>query len=63
MAMRTLRLFAQTVARQLGRMERGQALAETAFLLSFIALFVIAVLLVFGPGVSGLYESFFDEMP
>jgi len=42
---------------------RGQTLVEYSLLLSFIALAVIAVLLLFGPGVSGLYQSFFDEMP
>ena len=50
-------------ARRYASVERGQALAEYALLLSFIALAVIAILLLFGPGVSGLYQSFFDEMP
>ncbi len=43
--------------------QRGQTLVEYSLLLSFIALAVIGILLVFGPGVSGLYQSFFDEMP
>jgi Flp pilus assembly pilin Flp len=55
--------FIRLTARRLASVERGQALAEYALVLSFIALIVIAVLLLFGPGVSGLYQSFFDEMP
>jgi Flp pilus assembly pilin Flp len=59
----TLHQLIHLTARRFESVERGQALAEYALVLSFIALIVIAVLLLFGPGVSGLYQSFFDEMP
>lgn len=61
--MNLLHQLTQLMVRRLASSERGQALAEYALLLSFVALAVIAVLLLFGPGVSGLYQSFFDEMP
>ncbi len=61
--MNILHQFIRLTSRRLASGERGQALAEYALVLSFIALIVIAVLLLFGPGVSGLYQSFFDEMP
>jgi Flp pilus assembly pilin Flp len=61
--MNVLPQIIRLIARRTASVERGQALAEYALLLSFIALAVIAVLLLFGPGVSGLYQSFFDEMP
>ena len=61
--MSILHQLIRLAARRLASVERGQALAEYALVLSFIALIVIAVLLLFGPGVSGLYQSFFDEMP
>lgn len=61
--MRVLLFIAQAAVRRLSAAERGQALAETALVLSFIAMVVIVVLLLFGPGVSGLYQSFFDEYP
>jgi Flp pilus assembly pilin Flp len=54
---------AQAAARRLSGTERGQTLAETALVLSFVTLVVIAVLLLFGPGVSGLYERWFEEYP
>lgn len=58
--MNLLHPITQLMVRRLASVERGQALAETALLLSFVALAVIAVLLLFGPGVSGLYQSFMD---
>jgi Flp pilus assembly pilin Flp len=55
-------LFA-LIVRRIDNIQRGQTLVEYALLLSFVALAVIGILLVFGPGVTGLYQSFFDEMP
>jgi hypothetical protein len=63
MTMRTLLFVTQIAVRRLGTAERGQTLAETALVLSFVTLVVILALLMFGPGVSGLYERFFDEYP
>lgn len=61
--MRVLLFIAQAAVRRLSAAERGQTLAETALVLSFVTLVVVVALLMFGPGVSGLYERFFDEYP
>ncbi len=61
--MNLIHQFIRFAARRSASAGRGQTLVEYSLLLSFIALAVIAVLLLFGPGVSGLYQSFFDEMP
>ena len=55
-------LLALTI-RRIDDSERGQTLVEYGLLLSFVALAVISILLLFGPGVSSLYQSFFTEMP
>ncbi len=61
--MNLIRQFIRLASSRSASAARGQTLVEYSLLLSFIALAVIAVLLLFGPGVSGLYQSFFDEMP
>lgn len=61
--MNLIHQFIRLAASRSSSAARGQTLVEYSLLLSFIALAVIAVLLLFGPGVSGLFQSFFDEMP
>ncbi len=58
-----LRHLVAFILRRIESSLRGQTLVEYSLLLSFLALAVIGILLLFGPGVSGLYQSFFDEMP
>lgn len=58
-----LRNLLALIIRRIDDSERGQTLVEYGLLLSFVALAVISILLLFGPGVSGLYQSFFTEMP
>ena len=58
-----LRHLVALIVRRIDDSQRGQTLVEYGLLLSFVALAVIGILLLFGPGVSGLYQSFFDEMP
>ena len=58
-----LRNLVALIIRRIDDSQRGQTLVEYGLLLSFVALAVIGILLLFGPGVSGLYQSFFDEMP
>jgi Flp pilus assembly pilin Flp len=58
-----LRHLVAFIIRRIDESHRGQTLVEYGLLLSFVALAVIGILLLFGPGVSGLYQSFFDEMP
>jgi pilus assembly protein Flp/PilA len=42
--------------------DRGQTLVEYGLLLLFIAIVVIAVLLIFGPTISGLFQSVNDQI-
>jgi Flp pilus assembly pilin Flp len=42
--------------------DRGQTLVEYALLLFFIAIVVIAVLLIIGPTVSGIFQSVNDQI-
>jgi pilus assembly protein Flp/PilA len=42
--------------------ERGQTLVEYGLLLFFIAIVVIAVLIVLGPTVSGIFRSVNDQI-
>ncbi len=43
--------------------DRGQTLIEYALLLLFLAIVVIAALLIFGPTVSGMFQSVNDQVP
>lgn len=43
--------------------ERGQTLVEYALLLFFIAIVVIAALVVLGPTISGIFQSVNDQIP
>ncbi len=61
--MNLIHQFVRVAASRSASAARGQTLVEYGLLLAFIALAVIAVLLVFGPGVTGLYQRFFDKMP
>lgn len=44
------------------RDERGQTLVEYGLLLALIAIVVIAVLILLGPTVSGIFESVNDQL-
>ena len=44
------------------RDERGQTLVEYGFLLALIAIVVIAVLVLLGPAVSGIFQSVNDQL-
>jgi pilus assembly protein Flp/PilA len=44
------------------RDERGQTLVEYGLLLALIAIVVIAVLLILGPTVSGIFQSVNDQL-
>lgn len=44
------------------RAERGQTLVEYGLLLALIAIVVIAVLIVLGPTISGLFQSVNDQL-
>jgi pilus assembly protein Flp/PilA len=44
------------------RDERGQTLVEYGLLLALIAIVVIAVLLLLGPAVSGIFQSVNDQL-
>ena len=43
--------------------EEGQGLVEYALILLFIAIVVVAVLLIFGPAVGNLYSQIAYDMP
>lgn len=43
--------------------DRGQTLVEYALLLFFIAIVVIAALIVLGPTISGIFQSVNDQIP
>ncbi len=55
----TLRAWSRAVQRP---DERGQTLVEYGLLLFFIAIVVIAVLIVLGPTVSGIFRSVNDQL-
>jgi pilus assembly protein Flp/PilA len=44
------------------RDERGQTLVEYGLLLALIAIVVIAVLILLGPAVSGIFQSVNDQL-
>lgn len=44
------------------RSERGQTLVEYGLLLALIAIVVIAVLILLGPAVSGIFKSVNDQL-
>ncbi len=43
--------------------EEGQGLVEYALIILFIAIVVVAVMLIFGPGVGKLYSSLVQQWP
>jgi pilus assembly protein Flp/PilA len=50
------------IAQLRDRNERGQTLVEYGLLLALIAIVVIAVLLLLGPAVSGIFQSVNDQL-
>jgi pilus assembly protein Flp/PilA len=50
------------IARALRADERGQTLVEYGLLLFFIAIVVIAALLVLGPTISGFFQQVNDQL-
>jgi pilus assembly protein Flp/PilA len=50
------------IVRALRTEDRGQTLVEYGLLLFFIAIVVIAALLVLGPTVSGIFQSVNDQI-
>jgi len=50
------------IARHRDDDERGQTLVEYGLLLALIAIVVIAVLLILGPTVSGIFQSVNDQL-
>ena len=48
--------------RKLQRDEEGQTLVEYGLLLALIAIVVIAVLIILGPTVSGIFQSVNDQL-
>ena len=44
------------------REERGQTLVEYGLLLALIAIVVIAVLMLLGPAISGIFQSVNDQL-
>jgi pilus assembly protein Flp/PilA len=57
-----LHLLRLVIARWEERSERGQTLVEYGLLLALIAIVVIAVLLLLGPAVSGIFQSVNDQL-
>ena len=51
-----------TLDRWLKRDEDGQTLVEYGLLLALIAIVVIAVLIILGPTVSGIFQSVNDQL-
>ena len=51
------------IVRALRTEDRGQTLVEYALLLFFIAIVVIAALVVLGPTISGIFQSVNDQIP
>lgn len=57
-----VQLLRLALARWQQREERGQTLVEYGLLLSLIAIVVIAVLLLLGPAISGIFQSVNDQL-
>ena len=55
-------LIQLTLDRWLQRDEEGQTLVEYGLLLALIAIVVIAVLIILGPTVSGIFQSVNDQL-
>ena len=55
-------LLQLTLDRWLQRDEEGQTLVEYGLLLALIAIVVIAVLIILGPTVSGIFQSVNDQL-
>jgi pilus assembly protein Flp/PilA len=55
-------LIRLVVDRWTQRDERGQTLVEYGLLLALIAIVVIAVLILLGPAVSGIFQSVNDQL-
>jgi pilus assembly protein Flp/PilA len=67
MMFRAMLLFVQGAALERCRAwaasdERGQTLVEYGLLLFFIAIVVIAALLILGPTISGIFQSVNDQI-
>jgi len=43
--------------------EEGQGLVEYALIILFIAIVVVAILLIFGPALRDLYQYIMDQLP
>jgi pilus assembly protein Flp/PilA len=57
-----MRALISVLAGLRARHERGQTLVEYGLLLALIAIVVIAVLLILGPTISGLFQSVNDQL-
>jgi pilus assembly protein Flp/PilA len=57
-----VQLLRLVLARWQERSERGQTLVEYGLLLALIAIVVIAVLLLLGPAISGIFQSVNDQL-
>ena len=55
-------LIRLVVDRWTQRDERGQTLVEYGLLLALIAIVVIAVLMLLGPAISGIFQSVNDQL-
>ena len=51
------------IARARQTEDRGQTLVEYGLLLAFIAIVVIAALILLGPTISGIFQSVNDQIP
>jgi pilus assembly protein Flp/PilA len=63
---RAIQLFISrlpAIARARRTEDRGQTLVEYGLLLAFIAIVVIAALVVLGPTISGIFQSVNDQLP
>lgn len=57
-----MRALISVLAGLRARYERGQTLVEYGLLLALIAIVVIAVLIILGPTISGLFQSVNDQL-
>lgn len=57
-----VQLLRLAIARWQQRDDRGQTLVEYGLLLALIAIVVIAVLILLGPAVSGIFQSVNDQL-
>ena len=57
-----MRALISVLAGLRARNERGQTLVEYGLLLALIAIVVIAVLIILGPTISGLFQSVNDQL-